>query len=221
MIPFETHPKTAFDQLVDILFSMLPCLLVAENAIQSMAEQYDSLIAKLNSMTLRLMSQLHIWWMQCISAAAPLKINAGQWQNASSKAEIGGYSDPGLFPLLPHSDMPTAALGSLYDAANVIVLRLLYLVSPCAHLYEERIQRHAQSIQSAKEFIAAIPNPASGRGTVMVELPLRILDVWNPLARTEVAEPKYSTQSGQDFDRPNRSTNLFGHIASYIHQRMS
>jgi hypothetical protein len=217
-IPFEIHPKTAFDQFVDILLSMLPCLSVAEDVIKSTADEYDSLLTKLNSIILSLMSQLHTWWMQCVSMPGPLEADADRWQNASNEPAKDEYSDPDHFPILPHSDMPTAALGSLYDAASVVVLRLFYLVSPSAFLYEERIKRHVQSIQSAKEFIAAIPSPASGRGILMVELPLQILDVWNPAVRMEIGEPQRPTKFVLDYGYVDRSTKLFGHVATYIHQ---
>ena len=218
-IPFEIHRKTAFDQFVDILFSILPCLLIAERVIQNKVERFDSLTTKLNMMIMNVMAQLHAWWTQCISIPVPLEANADQWQNFSKMPSMDGYSDPDHFPLLPpSSDMPTAALGSLYDAANVVVLRLLYLVSPSAYLYEERIRRHVDSILSAKEFIAAIPSPASGRGSIMVEVPLRILDAWIPLVKEEIEESSSPGESVRDYGYVDRSTELFGHVASYIHQ---
>ena len=122
--------------------------------------------------------------------------------------------DPNHFPILHHSDMPTAALAALYDAANIIALRLLPLGWPdkkaqkprsCVSLYEERIQQHARSIVSAKEFIANIPGPTSNRGSIMMVFPYQILRVWGPAA-TDGSSPG-------GFAKPNE---LFSDVAAYI-----
>lgn len=92
---------------------------------------------------------------------------------------------PDHFPLLPQPDMPTAALGALYDAATIVVFRLLFLVSPSARRYEPRIRQHAQSILSAMNLMWTIPGPMSSRGSMMIGPPSRILQVWCPPTLTD------------------------------------
>lgn len=117
--------------------------------------------------------------------------------------------DPHHFPILPHSDMPTAALVALYDFANIITLRLLFLVLSSAYLYEERIQRHAQSILSAKAFVSAIPGPTSSRGSIMVSFPFKILSIWSPPGREGSPQDKKPASSS------TTSYELFANIAAY------
>lgn len=179
-IPFEVYPKGAFDKLVDILFSLLPCLTIADKLVQSHGEKADTLRGNLNTLILSLIFQLHLWWKGCISMANLGEINGNIEVKVASNGSDNPLWDPSHFPTLDHSDMPTAALFALYDAANIIAFRLFFLVSPSAPLYEERIQRHAQSILSAKKFVSAIPGPASNRGSLMVGFPFRILNVWSP-----------------------------------------
>ena len=215
-IPFEIHPKTAFDHCVDILFSILPCLSMAERLTQSNAGESDDLVTELSKMISELLSQLHAWWAQCMSIPGPLEANAAEWCNTSKIPAKDQYHEPSHFPMIPHLDMPTAALGSLYDAANIVVLQLLHLVSPHAYLYEERIQRHVESILSAKEYIAAIPGPASGRGLLMLDFPLQILDKWSGQLK---ATTKDSSQTGNppwDHGSVDSPPELFGHVAFAI-----
>ncbi|CAI7601855.1 unnamed protein product [Penicillium bialowiezense] len=217
-IPFDIYPKTAFDQCVDLLFSMLPCLSVAERIIESTTAECDSLVTELSTTVSGLLSQLHAWWSQLMSMPSPLEANAAQWRNTGEMPTEGQFDEPSHFPLIPHSDMPTAALGSLYDAANIVVLHLLYLESPHAYLYEERIQKHVDSILSAKEYIAAIPGPTSGRGLLMVEFPLYILDTWSNQVETANKHSSHAGNSNRNHDSSNYPPQFFGHVASYIHQ---
>ena len=217
-VPFELYPKAAFDCFVDILFSMLPCLSIAQEVIRSPPEESDRPITELGAAIENIMVQLDMWWTQIMSVPIALGADAGQWHNASSTfpGSQCNTSDPDHFPLIPHSDMRTAALGSLYDAANVVVLQLLYLVSPHAQLYEKRMQKHIQSILSAKEFVAAIPSSVSERGLLMIEFPLQILQVWDRKSEINAAESSHTAESARDYGL-DCSSELFGHLASYIH----
>ncbi|KAJ6022787.1 hypothetical protein N7499_008104 [Penicillium canescens] len=212
-IPFQIHPKTAFDELIDILFRLLPCLSVADKIITATTDTDDWLQERLNTMVLDMIFQLYKWWSQCISMPSPVEAPANEWMNANKKHTNEDPYNPSHFPLLIHTDMPTAALGSVYDSANLIALRLLFLSSTSAYLYEERIQRHAQSILSAKEFIAAVPGPSSGRGSLMLGFPLRIMRIWNP----PIPENAYEkSDDNEPMGSSARSKELFAHVASYI-----
>lgn len=206
-IPFQLHPKTAFAQLIDILFSLLQCLSVTEELGIRDGDD-NTVMTNLKTMVFPLIARLDNWWSRCQSMIDPVEARADEWMGTDETNTRRKSDDPNHFPLLRHSDMPTAALGSVYDSANVITLRLLFLVSPSAPLYEERVQRHVQSILSAKEFMAAIPSPASGRGSLMVEFPLVVITIWAPSCQSQ-REMAYNSGA------------LFTHVACFIHRRMS
>lgn len=138
------------------------------------------------------------------------ELNPERWMEATNEDPESRCFDPQYFPIIPHSDMPTAALVALYDSANIITLRLLSLVSSSAYLYEERIQRHVHSILSAKAFISAIPGPTSSRGSIMISLPFKILSIWSPPGREESPQDKKSACSS------TTSTELFANTAAYV-----
>jgi hypothetical protein len=185
-------------------------LTVADELVKTHGDKADALKERLKTLVLGLISQLHIWWKGCISMANIGELNSERWMEATSEDPESRYLDPHYFPILPHSDMPTAALFALYDSANIIALRLLFLVSSSAYLYEERIQRHAHSILSAKAFISAIPDPTSSRGSIMVAFPFKILSIWSPPGREETPQDKKSASSS------TTSTELFANIAAYV-----
>ncbi|OKP00767.1 hypothetical protein PENSUB_7698 [Penicillium subrubescens] len=221
-IPFEVHSKTAFDEFVDILLSLLPCLSVASEMIDSADERADQLKTKLTKLVGALMSQLHVWWTKCICSTNFIEANAVQWMGTSRDGFQDLYGDPEHFPLIPYVDMPTASLAALFHAVNVIILRLSFVVSPTANLYENRIQRHVKSILLAKDFVATFPSPASSRGSVMVGLPLKIISIWSPPEMGLSAEDLLPGLDGQNEDNGSYSISsreLFGDVASYILQR--
>jgi hypothetical protein len=223
-IPFEIHSKTAFDEFVDILLSLLPCLGAASEMITSGDEGFSILKTKLTMLVRNIMSQLHSWWTKCILSASFIEADAGLWMKMPNDTFQDLPGDPEHFPLIPYMDMPTASLVALYDAVNVIVLRLMSLVSKSAHLYEKRIQRHVRSILLAKKFVATFPSPAASRGSVMVGLPLEIARIWSPSDMTLSAR---NTSPGLGFDGQDKecasssapSRELFGDVASYVLQR--
>ncbi|OQD89665.1 hypothetical protein PENANT_c002G03202 [Penicillium antarcticum] len=222
-IPFQIHSKTAFDELIDILFGLLPCLSVADK-ITTTSNTDEWRRGKLNSMVLDLIFRLYNWWSQCISMLSPVEAPADEWMSVNNKDLNEDPYHPTNFPLLFHSDMPTAALGSVYDCANVILFRLLFLSSTSAYLYEERIQRHVQSILSAKEFIAAIPGPASGRGSLMLEFPLRIIEIWNPPTQEDTNTMPADSEKSKDDDlriSSARLNELFAHFVSLMLREIS
>lgn len=204
-VPFEIHPKGPFDELVDILFSLLPCLTIANRLIESRAEHAHVLTEELRTSVLDTMLRLHTWWVQFMALMNLGDFDVRTCTNVTTADTENPPFRPDHFPLLPQTDMPTAALGALYDAANIIVFRLFFLVSPSAPLYEARIRRHAQSILTAMNFMSTVPGPVSSRGSMMVGLPVRILQIWCPYA--------------QDRDLPGSpaaSKELFANVAAYV-----
>ncbi|KAJ5290404.1 uncharacterized protein N7443_010657 [Penicillium atrosanguineum] len=118
-IPFELYPKGPFDRLVDILFVLLPCLTAADKLIKLQTGNAEPIRTNLRAQILGLVSQLHHWWTQCTAMMnfGELKLEAP----ANSDNDDSDFQalDPNHFPILHHSDMPTAALAALYDAANI------------------------------------------------------------------------------------------------------
>lgn len=148
-----------------------------------------------------------------------MEANAELWTGSPNDTFQDLPGDPKHAPLVPYLDMPTASLAALYDAVNVIVLRLLFLVSPSASLYENRIQRHVQSILFAKEFVATFPSPASSRGAVMMGLPLKIVSIWSPSDMTLANQSPFPGLNSlyEDSASPlTPSEELFGDVASSV-----
>jgi hypothetical protein len=220
--PFEIHSKTAFDEFVDILLSLLPCLSVASEMINSTEEKANQLKAELTQLVGDSLSQLNAWWTKCICSTNFIEANAEQWMGTPNDGFRDLHGDPEHFPSIPYLDMPTASLAALFHAVNVIILRLSFLVSSGAHLYENRIQRHAKSIFLAKEFVATFPSPASSRGSVMVGLPLKIISIWSPSEMALSSQNRLPELDGPYEDGtscPIPSRELFGGVASYVLQR--
>lgn len=134
-----------------------------------------------------LILQLHKWWAQCTAMGNFSELNPEALSNTASDDSNSLALYPNHFPILHHSDMLTVALAALYDAATIIALRLLALVSSSASLYEERIQQHAQSILAAKDFVANIPGPTANRGSIMVGFPFQIMCIWGPFTWKAIA----------------------------------
>ncbi|KAF4463118.1 hypothetical protein FALBO_10059 [Fusarium albosuccineum] len=176
-IPFEIHPKLVFDQLIDALFNVQKCLWVADQLIKSMTDIGTSeLVMELNSLMLDAMFQLHQWYLGCISS--------GRFGESDSVQSSNPKAVSALLPgpeelLLPYQNVPAAALSSLYDSANIIILRLLHLVSPEAASHDARVWQHAQSILSAYDFINATCGPGPDRGSIMMVAQLKVVSLWS------------------------------------------
>jgi hypothetical protein len=221
-VPFEKLPKGPFDELVDVYFSLLPCLAIADEMIAATGEEFYSFRAELSTMVHHIITHLHTWWSQCAFRMDLNQANPKPNTPVCKKRHIDTPSDPYDIPLLPHMDMPSAALSALFDAANVIVFRLLSLVSSSAHIYEYRIQQHIQSIVSALEFVTNMPRPVSQRGFIMVALPLRIIQIWAPCSSMEIGDDTARPlvdKWAQDATSSAAPAEFFAHVAAYIHAR--
>ncbi|KAJ5263429.1 hypothetical protein N7478_011034 [Penicillium angulare] len=215
-VPFELLPKGPFDELVDIFFSLLPCLALADGVTNSSGNDFHNYKTQLNNMVYRMITRLHIWWSQCF-ARTDLSQPNPEANIPTSNEPIYLPDSPHDVPLLPHRDMPTTALAALFYAANVIVYRLLFLVSSSAHQYEHRIQKHVQATLSTLEFVSTTPKPVSERGFIMVALPLRIVQIWAPCAEGDNAVGASLDRWAQDMPSSAAPTEFFAHVASHIH----
>ncbi|KAL7786967.1 hypothetical protein V8C37DRAFT_285548 [Trichoderma ceciliae] len=179
-IPFQNHPKLIFDRLVDILFAVQRCLSTANRLTTSNAADTHHLKTELDILIQDARLQIQEWRSECIFYVT-LKGEQQDQKKAVPTVE-GGFAtspDPRGF-LLPYTDVLSAALVSLYDAANVIVYRLLHLVSSTAASYDLRIRQHTQSILSAHEMIKATPSSVPSRGSIMMVQQLKIAALWSP-----------------------------------------
>ncbi|PTB70189.1 hypothetical protein BBK36DRAFT_68 [Trichoderma citrinoviride] len=219
-IPFETHPKLIFDRLVDILFAAQRCLSIASRLITSKTEQRNLLCHELNLVIQDARLQIHQWRSEALSYAS--RKDGRQNQEASEPVaddHLMTSSDPFHF-MLPYNDVASAALVTLYDAANVILLRLLCLVSPEAASYTMRVQQHSESILSAHAMIKTSSTSVPGRSSIMLVQQLKTVALWSPSSRQrEVAVQMLQGQTNQnrgfaDISAP--SNEYFAHVAAYI-----
>ncbi|PNP43712.1 hypothetical protein TGAMA5MH_04685 [Trichoderma gamsii] len=120
--------------------------------------------------------------------------------------------------MLPYTDIPSAALVSLYDAANISLLRLLHLVSPTASLYDARIQQHTQSILSAHEMIIAKSSSEPGRGSIMMVQQLKIAALWSSSSQQRAVAVKMlqGFRKGGFAGISAPSHEYFADVAAYI-----
>ncbi|ETS03244.1 hypothetical protein M419DRAFT_75696 [Trichoderma reesei RUT C-30] len=219
-IPFEIQPKLIFDRLVDILFGIQKCLSIASRLITSKSDQRDLLKHELALSIQNARLQIRQWRSEALSYA-PRK-DGQQYQEASepvADAQIAASAD-GLHFMLPYSDIASAALVTLYDAANVIVLRLLCLVSPGAASHNERIQHHSESILSAHAMIKPSSCSVPGRSSIMLVQQLKAVALWSTSARQRaLAIRMLQGQQSQNrgfADIAAPSNQYFAHVAEHI-----
>ncbi|KAK1252214.1 hypothetical protein MKX08_003401 [Trichoderma sp. CBMAI-0020] len=213
-VPFENHPKLIFDNLVDVLFVVLKCLSTANHLIASDASNTREMQAELGSLIQDARLQIHEWRSEAIFYVS---LKEDHSPSVSETEDVATSLDPRHF-MLPYTDIPSAALVSLYDAANMIVLRLLHLVSPTASLYDARIQQHTQSILSAHEMISEKSSSEPGRGSIMMVQQLKIAALWSSSSQQRAAAVKtlQGFRKGGFAGISAPSHEYFADVAAYI-----
>ncbi|RFU81151.1 hypothetical protein TARUN_1060 [Trichoderma arundinaceum] len=177
--PFEIHHKLIFDKLVDILFAVQRCLSVANRLIAPQVGDARQLTTELGILIQDARFQIQQWRSECMFYASQ-KGEQGDQEKSVLTAEGDATTSLDTHDfMLPFTDVPTAALISLYDAANVIVLRLMHLVSPTAASYDARVRQHTQSILSAHDIISATSGSMAARGSTMMVQQLKIAALWS------------------------------------------
>ncbi|RSL81501.1 hypothetical protein CEP51_005806 [Fusarium floridanum] len=206
-IPFRIYPKLIFDQLIDVLFSVLKCLSIADQLINS--DDDGDLGAILDALIQDTMLQASQWWLECIGSSIFGQISPKQ-----------GCGPDEAQLLLTHTSVPATALCSLYDAANIIALRLLHLASSSGSSHDLQVRQHAQSILSASHFIDEVSGPAPDRGSIMITLQLKVVSLWSPsseqrnMALALLQRDKH--QEGGLSDISAVSDEYFADVAAYI-----
>ncbi|KAM6477929.1 hypothetical protein HDV62DRAFT_383010 [Trichoderma sp. SZMC 28011] len=218
-IPFMVHPKLIFDKLVDILFAIERCLSVASRLITSASDKAHQLKHKLDILIQDTRLQIHQWRLDGLLYAFGKQREERQERPTPILDAHLDASDPRHF-MLPYTDIPSAALVTLYDTANIIVLRLLYLVSPTAASYNSRIQHHTQSILSAHAMTNAAPSAVTGRSSIMIVQQLKTVALWSPSPRqrklaVQILEGQTSQNRGfADISAPSHE--YFADVAAHI-----
>ncbi|RMJ07283.1 hypothetical protein CDV36_013107 [Fusarium kuroshium] len=206
-IPFRIYPKLIFDQLIDVLFSVLKCLSIADQLIKF--DDKADLRATLDALISDTMLQSSQWWLECVGSSIFGQISPKQ-----------GCGPDEAQLLLTHTSVPAAALCSLYDAANMIAFRLLHLVSSSGSSHDLQVRQHAQSILSASHFIDEVSGPAPDRGSIMITLQLKVVSLWSPsseqrnMALALLERDKH--QKGGLSDISAVSDEYFADVAAYI-----
>lgn len=219
-IPFESHPKLIFDKLVDVLFAVLRCLSTATLLIASDVNNARELQEELSKLIQSARLQIHEWRLE---AMFYVSLKEDQSPSVSEPEDDAAASlDPRSF-MLPYTDIPSAALVSLYDAANLIVLRLLHLVSPTASLYDARIQQHTQSILSAHDMISDKSSSEPGRGSIMMVQQLKIAALWSSSSqqRAPAVNMLQGFRKGGFAGISAPSHEYFADVAAYIRRKYS
>ena len=221
-VPFEHSPKNSFDLLIDVLFRLQSCLVDVEKLIRSIGEDRGLLGMALKSLIESTMSQIDLSQLPGLSTP--------------NSSESGGYTAPSLavpaadtlpmsqsyLPEAFYEEFPTAVLGSMYDAVNLIIFSLLRLVSPSEDAYEEQIQSQARSIISASNLIYSNSYSTSSRGSLMMHFPLAIVSVWSSSAYQKTQALRILQRfdyTGGFSGVSGVSMIFFADIASYIHHR--
>lgn len=217
-IPFEIQPKLIFDRMVDILFGAQRCLSIASRLLTSKPEQRDLLKHQLDLAIQDARLQIHQWRSEALFYASR-KDGQQHQEEPVADAQLAASSDR-LHFMLPYSDVASAALVTLYDAANVIVLRLLCLVSPEAVSHNARIQHHSESILSAHAMIKTSPGSVPARSSIMFVQQLKTVALWSPAARQRalavqmLQEQMNQNRGFADISAP--SNEYFAHVATHI-----
>ncbi|KAK4070993.1 uncharacterized protein Triagg1_6360 [Trichoderma aggressivum f. europaeum] len=218
-IPFQVHPKLIFDKLVDILFAVERCLSVASHLITSTADKVQQLKHKLNILIQDARLQIHQWRLEGLLYASRQDQQEDQGQPTPVANVHLDASDPRHF-MLPYVDIPSAALVTLYDTANIIVLRLLCLVFPTAASYNSRIQHHTKSILSAHAMTNAASSAVPGRSSIMIVQQLKTVALWSPSPQqralaVDILEGQTSQNRGfADISAPSHE--YFADVAAHI-----
>ncbi|CAM1508677.1 Fc.00g055250.m01.CDS01 [Cosmosporella sp. VM-42] len=175
-IPFQIHPKLIFDRLIDALFAVLSCLSLSTQLIRTWGDNLHESTTRLDTLVRSTMQKIKEWWSECISSGS-----FGETELMRTRCYEGEFGSSGEFDhlLLPYTNVPEAAIASIYDTANIIILRLLYLVSPSAASYDAHVQRHGQSILCANQFVNATSGPEPDRGSIMMVLQLKVVSLWS------------------------------------------
>lgn len=214
-VPFATHPKVTFDKLVDILFAAQRCLSIANRLITCEIDDAHKLKTELRTLIQDAMFQIQQWHSECVLSQEALK--RGEKPVSVSDDDFTTSSDPRHF-LLPYTDVPSAALVSLYDAANIILLRLLHLVSPTAASHDARVRQHTQSILSAHDMVTVAPSSVPGRSSIMLVLQLKVAALWSSSSRQRAVAVKMlkGFQDGGFAGISAPSHEYFADVVAYI-----
>ncbi|RFU24126.1 hypothetical protein B7463_g12212, partial [Scytalidium lignicola] len=183
-VPFEKRSKNLWDELLDIFLLLPRCLTLSEEVLKPGRQEWSGIESKLRDSVLDLVSRLNHWRLRYPNAEDGL-----------------GSSNLNADPDAPtrRSDYATCtALVAVFDAANVIAISLLLLVSPVIthHIYNYRTQLHAQAVISADVYLDSNYVIVPGGGCLLMAFALKIVGLWAPLKQ----QRDYATKKLQNWD---------------------
>ncbi|OAQ76555.1 Zn(2)-C6 fungal-type DNA-binding domain-containingprotein [Purpureocillium lilacinum] len=175
--PFELVPKTFFDELVDLLFLVQKCLARADQLMRNGVN--DCTMDKaLHSWIHGAMSLQYAWLQRYVSTIQMSERRLpGMPQSTTSLSTCPEHLD------ITYTTVSAAALISLYHTVNLLLLRLLQPQQE----YIVRIQRHAEAILSANDFVLSAPGPSAEFGPVMMLLQLKVASLWGAPSAERIA----------------------------------
>ena len=181
-VPFEVHPKTAYDRLLDILL-LIPGCLSLENQIESTSDLHSledqKLRLDLELSALSLLGCLQDWWHEYV------REHTGRGRDAN----LFGGPEPFSMSIEPYfPDAFAATCTALYHASVIILYALLTFCSGEADVYDPQIAWHSGQILGSCTYLMA--NRFSSASTVMMVFPLKIMcrSSRNELQRQEAYE---------------------------------
>jgi len=176
--PFELVPKTFFDELVDLLFLAQKCLARADQLMRNGVNDCNKMDKTLHTWISGAMSLQHAWLQRYVST---IQLSEGHPpvvpQRTASLSTCPEHLD------ITYTTVSAAALISLYHTVNLLLLRLLQPQQE----YIVRIQRHAEAILFANDFVLSAPGPSAEFGPVMMLLQLKVASLWGAPSAERIA----------------------------------
>ena len=222
-LPFQVHPKTSYDKLLDILL-LIPGCLSLKNQIDLISDidgfKYQNMRYKLELSASSLLTRLQDWWQEY----APDQARPGRYANLFGPDPFLTPSEPSL------PDAFAAACTASYHASVIMIYALRTFCSSKADAYDPQIGWHSGQILRSCAYLIA--NRSSSAMTVMMVFPLKIMCRFsrNELQRQEAYEilemwgqkkgiQGICTQAAPFYNIPIITTSTIGgQIPYYIHE---
>ncbi|KAH0543888.1 hypothetical protein FGG08_001789 [Glutinoglossum americanum] len=176
-VPFSLHPKSILDKLVDILLRLPDCL-ARRNQMRALRvpnpRESEAIRTELETRVLLLVSRLDGWWQQYEEEAVGEDGEGWLYRQTPSQEHLEASEEGQYSPkAITYRSTSTAAILSLYHAANIIAYRLLSVVSLLSRVYEWRIVSHADYVLSSAGFQSS--GGSSGYDVLLMVFPLKVV----------------------------------------------
>jgi hypothetical protein len=170
-VPFEVHPKTVYDRIVDILLLIPGCLLLYKQINQVSGldiMQEHKLRLELELTATSLMQRIRDWWEELVEFTA-----RQTGKDTILLYGLGGPKNPSRSNEPYFLDAFTACITASYHTGNIMLYALLSFASSQTHIYDSEIESHASQILLSVEYL--IKSSSCTAGTLMMVFPLKIM----------------------------------------------